>query len=77
MRFGELQDEVPGMSDEPPADLEEPLLDARQGPTLDGERQDQPAQQIAEIVSDDAQEQPHLIGDDGRGGFSGWRLCPP
>ena len=71
MRFGELQDEVPGMSDEPPADLEEPLLDARQGPTLDSERQDQPAQQIAEIVGDDAQEEPHLISPEPMTGEAG------
>ncbi len=30
MPFGKLQDEVPGMSDEPPAGLEEPLLETRQ-----------------------------------------------
>jgi serine/threonine protein kinase len=35
--FGQLQGEVPGISDEPRACLEEPLLEARQGPALDGE----------------------------------------
>jgi len=40
--FGELQGEVPGMPDEPAARLEEPLLETRQRPALDGERQDQP-----------------------------------
>jgi hypothetical protein len=34
--FGKLQAEVPGMPDEPPAGLEQPLLEARQLPTLDG-----------------------------------------
>ena len=33
--FGQLSDEVPGMSDEAPAGLEEPLLEARQGPAVD------------------------------------------
>jgi len=47
--FGELQGEVPGMSDEPRAGLEEPLLEARKGPALEGDGQDQPAQQIAEV----------------------------
>jgi hypothetical protein len=40
------------MSDAPRAGLEEPLLEARQGPTLDGDRQAQPAQQIAEVIGD-------------------------
>ncbi len=62
MAFGKVEDEVSRMPDEAPAGLEEPLLEARQGPTLDGERQDKPAQEIAEIVRDDAQKQPHLIG---------------
>ena len=43
--LGELQDEVPRMPDEARAGLEQPPLEARQGPALDGERQDQPAQQ--------------------------------
>ena len=51
--FGQLQDEVPGMSDEPPAGLEEPLLETRQGPVLDGDGQDEPPQKIAEVVGDD------------------------
>jgi hypothetical protein len=41
--LGQLEDEVPRMPDEAAAGLEEPLLEARQGPALDGERQDQPA----------------------------------
>jgi len=52
--FGQLQDEVPGISDEAPAGLEGPLLEARQRPTLDGEREDKPAQEIAEMVGEDA-----------------------
>ena len=57
MAFGELQDEVSGMSDQTPAGLEQPLLEARQGPALDSEGQNQPAREIAEIVGDDAEQQ--------------------
>ena len=60
--LGQLEDEIPGMADEATAGLEQPLLEAREGPALDGERQDQSAQQIAEIVGDDAQDQPDLVG---------------
>src|SRR6266852_5774184 len=60
----QLQDEVSGMADEPPAGLEQPLLQARQRPALDGERQDQPSQEIAEVVSDDPEEQPDLVGSE-------------
>src|SRR5574337_501946 len=62
MTFGKLEDKVPGMPDEAPAGLEHPLLEARQGPTVNGTGQDQPAQEIAEIVGDDPEKQPHLIG---------------
>ena len=57
--LGELEPEVPGMPDQATAGLEEPLLEARQGLVLDGERQANPAQEIAEIVCDDPEEQPH------------------
>jgi len=43
-----LQDEVPGMSNEASARFEQPLLETRQGPALDGDGQNQLAQQIAE-----------------------------
>ncbi len=59
--FGELQGEVAGMSDQAPAGLEEPLLQNRQGPTPDRQRQGQSAQQIAEVVGDDPEEQSHLV----------------
>ncbi len=59
--FGELQGEVPGMPDEAPARLEQPLLEAREGPALNGDGQNQPAQQITEVVSDHPEEQPDLI----------------
>ena len=69
--FGELQGEVPGMSDEPRAGLEEPLREARQGPALDGDGQDQPAQQIAEVIGDHPEEQPHLVGPEAVAGEPG------
>ena len=40
--LGQLEDEVSRMPDEPPAGFEEPLLQARQGPALDGEGQNEP-----------------------------------
>jgi len=69
--FGELQGEAPGMSDEPRAGLEEPLLETRQGPALDGDGQDQPAQQIAEVIGDHPEGQPHLVGPEAMAGEPG------
>ena len=59
--FGELEDEVPGVPNEAATGLEQPLLEARQRPALDVEGQDQPAQEIAEIVSDHPEEQPFVL----------------
>jgi len=50
------------MSDQPPARLEQPLLEAREGPGLDGDGQNKPAEQIAEVVGDDPEQQADLIG---------------
>src|SRR5215475_1793755 len=50
------------MSDQAPAGLEEPLLETRQRPTLNGGGQDEPSQQIAKIVGDHPEEEPHLVG---------------
>src|SRR3989441_13123866 len=50
------------MSDEAPAGFEEPLLETRQGPVLDGHGENEPAKEIAEVVGDHPEEQPHLIG---------------
>ena len=50
------------MSDEAPAGFEEPLLETRQGPVLDGHGENKSAQEIAEVVGDHPEEQPHLIG---------------
>jgi hypothetical protein len=43
------------MPDEPAAGLEEPVLKTRRRPSLDGRGQDEPAQQIAEVVGDDTE----------------------
>ena len=69
--FGDLQGEVPGMSDEPRTGLEEPLLETRQGPALDGDRQDQPTQQIAEVVGDHPELQADLVGPEAVAGEPG------
>ena len=45
-----------------PPVFEEPLLETRQGPVLDGHGENEPAQEIAEVVGDHPEEQPHLIG---------------
>src|SRR5262245_59569580 len=54
--FGKLQGEVPSMPDEASARLEQPLLETREGPALDGEGQGEPSQQIAKVVGDHPQE---------------------
>src|SRR2546421_6610130 len=71
------------MSDEAPAGFEEPLLETRQGPVLDGHGENEPAQEIAEVVGDHPEEQPHLIGPEpvtgeaGAGGGGGAPPCSP
>jgi len=50
------------MPNQAAAGLEQPLLQARERPALDGERQDEPAQKISQVVGDDPQEQAHLVG---------------
>jgi hypothetical protein len=54
--LGELQDEVPRMPDQATTGLEEPRLETCQRPALIGQGQDQSAQEIAEVVGDDAEE---------------------
>ncbi len=71
MAFSKLEDEVSSMPDQAPTGLEHPLLQARQGPALDGTGQDQPAQEIAQIVGDDPQEQTDLIGPEPVAGEAG------
>src|SRR2546427_4784931 len=68
------------MSDEAPAGFEEPLLETRQGPVLDGHGENEPAQEIAEVVGDHPEEQPHLIGPEpvtGEAGPGGGGVGPP
>jgi len=60
--FRKLEHEVPSVPNETSARLEEPLLETRQRPTLDGDGQDQPAQQIAEAVGDDPEQEADLVG---------------
>jgi len=60
--FGQLEDEVPSMPDEPPTGLEESLLETRQGPALNGDGQGEPAQEIAEVVGDDPEQEADLVG---------------
>ena len=50
---GQLEHEVLRMADEPPGALEGRLRETSQGPTLDGDRRDEPAQQIAEVIGND------------------------
>ncbi len=45
--LGQLEDEVPRMPDKAPTGLEQPLLQTRDEPVPDGEKQHQPALQIA------------------------------
>ena len=60
--FGQLEDEVPGVPNESATGLEQPLLQTREGPTLDGDRQNQPTQQVAEVVGDDPEKEADLVG---------------
>ena len=73
--FGQLEDTVPRMPDEAPARLDEPLLEAHQGPALDGERQDKPAQESAESVGSDPHEHAHLMGAEPRTGKPGLHVA--
>ena len=50
--FGQLEDEVPSVANEAPAGREQLLLETREGPVLNGDGQDEPTQQIAEVVGD-------------------------
>jgi hypothetical protein len=60
--FGELQGEVPGMPDQPPAGLGEPLLEARERPIPDGDGQHQPTEPVAEVVGDNPEQKANLVG---------------
>src|SRR5215510_16182654 len=60
--FRELQGEIPSVPDQPRAGLEQPLLKACEGPVLNGDGEHEPAQQVAEVVGDDPEQQTDLIG---------------
>jgi hypothetical protein len=60
--LGRLEHELPSIPDEAPAGLEQPLLEPREGPALDGDGQEEPTQQIAEVVGDGPEQQADLIG---------------
>jgi hypothetical protein len=47
--LGELQGEVPGVPDQPPARLEEPLRQTRERPVLDRHRQHEPTEQVPRL----------------------------
>jgi hypothetical protein len=59
------------MPDEALRNLEELLLRSRQGPALDGERQDKPVQASAESVGPDPHEHAHRMGAEPRTGKPG------
>jgi hypothetical protein len=62
MSLGQQQPVVPGVLDQSPTRFAQPLLQARQGPVADAQRQHQPPPQIPQVVSDYAQPQSGLIG---------------
>jgi hypothetical protein len=62
--LGKPEHEVPRMPDQALAGLEEPLLETRHGPSPDGDGQNQPTQQIAEVVGDHPEEEPDLVGSE-------------
>jgi hypothetical protein len=60
--LGQLQDKVSGVPNEAATGLEEPLLETRQRPALNAEPQDQPAQEVAEVIGDDPEQEADLVG---------------
>ena len=62
---------------EAPAGLEQPLVQARQGPALDDQRQDQPAQESTEVVGDDPEEQLHRVDVEPVAGEVQWVASSP
>jgi hypothetical protein len=77
--FGQLEDEVPSVSNEAPAGLEQLLLETREGPVLNGDGQDEPTQQIGEVVGDDSEQEADLVGSEpvtGEPGPVGGRFPP-
>ena len=62
MAFCQQEPIVPGMLNQSPAGLDHALLQAGQGPVAYSLGQRQPPPQVAQVVSQDAQLQPHLVG---------------
>src|ERR1019366_4732415 len=61
MTLRQQQPVVPGMLYQTPAGFHQPLLQAGQRPTADPRRQHHPPPQVAQVVGDHAQPQPHLV----------------
>src|SRR6266404_5875497 len=59
------------MPDQSPASLEQPLLEACQRPILNRKGESEPAQEIAEVVGDDPEQQADLVGPEPVTGESG------
>ena len=62
MAFRQQEPVVPSMFHQPPARLDEALLQTRERPGVDSRRQHQPPPEIPEVVREDAQLQPDLVG---------------
>jgi len=62
MSFREEESVITCMLHQSPSGLHQPLLQTGQRPVLDSSGQRQPPPQIAQIVGQQAQRQPHLIG---------------
>lgn len=52
---------VPGMLDQPPTRLHQPLLQTRQRPVVDLPGKRQPPPEISQVVGDQAQQKPDLV----------------
>ena len=62
MPLGQQQPVIPRVLDQPTAGLHQPVLQARQRPTLDPVRQSEPPPQVAQVVGQHAQLQSHFVG---------------
>jgi hypothetical protein len=61
MSFRQEKPVVTRMFHQPSSGLHQPLLQTRERPVLDPSGQCQPSSQIAQIVGQQAQRQPHLV----------------
>ena len=60
--FSRLKYKPPGMAHQSTARLDESGLNARQRPALYRLRQRKPSNEVAQVVGQDEQPQPHLVG---------------